>query len=496
MRAKNVFVVILVFLLLGINSRMKGNDFLHQQDILTSATWESPIELGNYIYYHNHNVTNTDNVRNLFIHNGTAYILIDVYGMVIVNITDPVNPQYLGRYPEYSRNVYVKNDTAYLTSGNGFFIINVSIPTLPTLLGLNDTFDCSGLHIEDDLAYVGCRYYGMVIFNISDTSFPKFVGEYLNASNQDYTDIFGSDGIIYIADKQGDNLKIINCTNPYNPEVIKIYDYDTVEGRPNDVFIENDICYLSTNNGGLKIINVSNPKSATDLTTYDTGGEVVGAFVSDDVVYISDSQVGIRILNISNPSIPIVLGSYNDPTDGSYSIYYDNSILFSGWGLQGLKILDPGYDTDEDGVPDQAEIYLYHTNPNDPNSCPDLIDPVIIINSPEHQTIYTSTPHYNITIIEDNLNSSWYTLDGGATNILITELTGVLNQTIWDNALEGQLTLEFYAKDNWDNVGHQQVVIIKASREINGFNTIIFNFGILVGIIVMVRKIVKFRNRK
>ena len=86
----------------------------------------------------------------------------------------------------------MENDIAYISGSNGLLILNVSIPNAPTLLGSNDTFDPNGLFVEGDLAYVGCRYYGMVIFNISNPTNPEFVGEYLHSSNQDYKDIFVS----------------------------------------------------------------------------------------------------------------------------------------------------------------------------------------------------------------------------------------------------------------------------------------------------------------
>jgi len=368
-----LFLVFLSFLVYG-GVKFNHSTILNFEDPpKISGKWESPVELGHYIYHPNENSTATDNVRNLFVSNDTAYILIDVYGMVIVDVSNPTNPQYLGIYPEFSRNVNVINETAYLTSGNGFFVVNVSIPSSPTLLGENNAFTCSGLYVSGDLAYVGCRYYGMVIFNVSNPTTPEFVGEYLNASNQDYDDIYVVNNTAYVADYQGHNLKVINVSDPYNPKILGIYSYYSPNGGPNDVWVVEDICYLSIYDGGLKILNVSDPKNATTLFTYNSGGFYSGVCVSDDILYLSNYNTGIKVFNVSIPSNPVLLGSYDDIDDAAYSIFYDDSFLYAGWGEKGLKILDPGYDTDEDGIPDAFEksFGLDYLDPSDAVEDPD-----------------------------------------------------------------------------------------------------------------------------
>ncbi len=485
----SIFLPLFFFqIIIGVNLFPLVNNDLTNLPVI-SGNWESPVELGSFTY--------SDNVRNTFILNDTAFILVDVYGMVIVDISNPLNPQYLGRYAEYSKNVQVIDDIAYLTSGNGFFIVNVSVPSSPSLLGENNTFDCDGLYVDGDLAFVGCRYYGMVIFNISNPTMPDFVGEYVNGSNQDYDDIFVANNTAYIADYQGGNLKIINVTDPYNPEIHGIYDYDTVEGGPNDVFVVDDICYLSDYDGGLKIINVSDPESVVTLTTYNSGGWVSGVFVSDNIAYVSDYLTGIRILNVSSPSSPVLLGSFYDPSENAYSIFFANSILYVGWGMEGLKIIDPGYDSDEDGWSDQVEIYLHQTDPDDPNSFPDVIAPVITIISPQPSTSYgIDAPDFNISIIESDLDATWYTIQGGLFEYQFTGLNGTIDQEGWDVTPEGEISITFYAEDGAGNIGSESVVVIKSiptQPEIPGYNIYLFLLGILsVAIILLVKKMKKF----
>jgi len=91
-------------------------------------------------------------------------------------------------------------------------------------------------------------------------------------------------------------------------------------------------------------------------------------------------------------------------------------------------------------------------------------DPIlsIIINNPNLSEIYGNvSPHYNISIFESNLNTSWYTLDGGTTNIEISQLTGTINQTEWEKQVRGMVSITFYANNSLGNVGSAEVTIIK-----------------------------------
>ena len=88
--------------------------------------------------------------------------------------------------------------------------------------------------------------------------------------------------------------------------------------------------------------------------------------------------------------------------------------------------------------------------------------PEININSPGENSIFEGVPPiYNIAIIEENLISAWYTLDGGITNITLTELSDFIDLETWLETPDGPVTIEFYVKDIVGNVAHEAVSIIK-----------------------------------
>ena len=80
------------------------------------------------------------------------------------------------------------------------------------------------------------------------------------------------------------------------------------------------------------------------------------------------------------------------------------------------------------------------------------------------------------------------------TEFSFTELTGTIDQDAWDNALEGNITITFYAEDRAGNVGTENVVVIKripSQPSIPGYNLFVL-LGVLSVIIITIER--KLRN--
>ena len=99
--------------------------------------------------------------------------------------------------------------------------------------------------------------------------------------------------------------------------------------------------------------------------------------------------------------------------------------------------------------------------------------PNITVESPIEYNFYgISAPTFNITIIEPNLQSAWYTLDNGITNFTLNGLLGTINQTEWEKFGNGSITIKFYANDSYGFVNHVSVRVYKDT--IKPTSTILF----------------------
>lgn len=94
----------------------------------------------------------------------------------------------------------------------------------------------------------------------------------------------------------------------------------------------------------------------------------------------------------------------------------------------------------------------------------DIYIPNLIIKSPSQNEIFEfSPPDFNVQIKDTNLDSYWYSLDGGLTNFPF-----ISNESIdinaWNNAPEGLVTITFYANDTAGNVNSSSVSVIKDTK--------------------------------
>jgi len=116
----------------------------------------------------------------------------------------------------------------------------------------------------------------------------------------------------------------------------------------------------------------------------------------------------------------------------------------------------------------------------------DIDEPFITINSPDFNEEFRYPPGFSISIDESNLDTFWYTIDGGQTNITITEFTGVVEEEVWNSAESGTLTIKFYARDEAGNIGYNDVIIVKLTPSSGGQSIPGFNLLIMLSIFGMV----------
>jgi hypothetical protein len=92
----------------------------------------------------------------------------------------------------------------------------------------------------------------------------------------------------------------------------------------------------------------------------------------------------------------------------------------------------------------------------------DVADPVITINSPTSNALFSTTqPNFDVTISDINLNETWYTIDNGVSNITFSGSTGTIDSTEWNQEGNGTVTIRFYANDTAGNIFWQEVTVRK-----------------------------------
>lgn len=146
----------------------------------------------------------------------------------------------------------------------------------------------------------------------------------------------------FVADHDG-GLKIIDLSNPSNPKIIGKYSDD---GYAFDIALSNDNtrAYLADNSGGLKILDISNPTQPKLLGSYSDNGYINHIALSKDntKAYITNNTQ-IKILDIQNPSDIKLIGSYDTQKWlGSLTLSEDEIKIYVGCegANSGLEIID------------------------------------------------------------------------------------------------------------------------------------------------------------
>ncbi|MFX1567561.1 MAG: nitrous oxide reductase family maturation protein NosD [Promethearchaeota archaeon] len=211
-------------------------------------------------------------------------------------------------------------------------------------------------------------------------------------------------------------------------------------------FIDNT---LINNDRGIKIEDDSHNNTITQNTIQnntDYGALVIAntRVCRDNLFYLND---------FNNP---LGLNAYDNGTDTNW----DNGATGNIWNDYS------GVDANDDGFGDTP--YVLPGIGGGQDNLPifddgDSIAPVVTILAPIDNSRYNITaPSYQISIVEDNLDSYWYIIswDSGESPAFTASLSGTVDQALWDSLPLGNYTLTVYANDTAGNIGSDSVTII------------------------------------
>jgi len=304
-------------------------------------------------------------VQGVFVQDSIAYAAIGYLGLLIMNVSDPFNPDSIGHYdtPDNASDVYIVDTLAYIAAwDSGLHIIDVGNPTNPTFVGSLQTGGyASGVLVEDTLAFVDIASYRKIV-NVSDPANPEIVGTFFpGGTGFDFQDnlaylvgyfglhirtladtasvfptgkyelprniegVFVHDSLAFLS---GGGVPIVDVNNPTMPKP-----YDDIGFISNEIVVQETLAYMATQHH-LDIINVSDLSTVEMIGTLDIPSDAEGLFVRDSLVFLAATTSGLQIVNCSDPTTPYLTGSYDTPgwarqifIEGEYAYVADISSL-------------------------------------------------------------------------------------------------------------------------------------------------------------------------
>ncbi|MFX1391876.1 MAG: hypothetical protein ACFE9Z_17565, partial [Promethearchaeota archaeon] len=134
----------------------------------------------------------------------------------------------------------------------------------------------------------------------------------------------------------------------------------------------------------------------------------------------------------------------------------------------------------------------------------DTTDPDINIISPiSGESIGRTAPNFEVEITDLSLHSTWYSLDGGITNVPFSGTSGTIDTDIWEFLWDSldygdPITITFYANDTLGHLSSNQVQVIKSSPSSGPSGTIPgFNVFIVIGCLTfLIIALIRLKSQK
>ncbi|MFX0113284.1 MAG: LVIVD repeat-containing protein [Candidatus Hodarchaeota archaeon] len=268
----------------------------------------------------------------VYVDNNYAYISNND-GIAIYDVTNPKNTKKVGNLDieDGAFGIIVKDGIAYCAGdSSGFVIADVSDPKNPVKLGqYSDGGSALKVAVSGDFAYVTDTVDGLEIIDISNLSNPTEVGQFNGGG---WPCIYVSEDIAYYGDDSG--LKAINVSIPNSPQLIS--------SRSNvgvlDIYVQEDLLFIASHQYGVRIYNISDPRTLVHLGQFTDVGESYGVSGNATHLYVADLQEGAQLLDISDPSTPQKIKEYTDTMP--HDIFHDGEYIYLADQDKALIILD------------------------------------------------------------------------------------------------------------------------------------------------------------
>src|SRR5665213_2062240 len=263
---------------------------------------------------------------------GQAASNVSVSGSTQITCFTPASTNY------GSASVVVQIATGSATNLNGFaygFSNGNKINLVGSVGG-----SCNGLAAQGNYTYVG-EGRGLLVLNVSTPSNPIRVGQVaLPGLVKGVALLPPNNQYAYVADQEG-GLQVVDVSNPSTPKVAGFYS-TTNPISTVAVSIFGGRAYVADEDAGLELFDLSNPTKPALLSSTNIGsGEAIIVRASANGVFAYVSTGGsLCIVDVSNPLSPVLRGQTSINGGSTYSIALAGNYIYAAAFSGSLEIID------------------------------------------------------------------------------------------------------------------------------------------------------------
>ncbi|NNE09375.1 MAG: choice-of-anchor B family protein [Gemmatimonadetes bacterium] len=264
-------------------------------------------------------------------------------GTIFYDLADPANPQQVGYIAgpnsdwrdvkTYANHAYIVTEGA--GAGTGLQIVDLADPQNPVLVNTWDAEFTTAHNIFIDttraLGYACGSPVGTHVFSLSDPVNPVQTALWNASINYYIHDLYVFDDTIYAGGISDNQMHII--ANPNDSTLIEAASWTYAGANPHAGWLLGDKRYFAgvdeTGGGRLRIWDIADKQNIVQVSQYQSGGatSIHNVFVRDDIAYISYYTEGVRVVDVSDPAAPVEIGYYDTYLGGGPALYAGN------WGV-------------------------------------------------------------------------------------------------------------------------------------------------------------------
>ncbi|MCG3220277.1 MAG: hypothetical protein H7641_02760, partial [Candidatus Heimdallarchaeota archaeon] len=148
-------------------------------------------------------------------------------------------------------------------------------------------------------------------------------------------DVVVRDTTAFVANSEG-GLSVIDVTDPTNPSRIGFRD---TPGITTNLALVDDYALLADSSNGLVVMDIANPTNPTIKATYSTGiSSAINIMVQGNLAFVVDFDNGIIVVDITDPTTPSYVGSWSKTSVSDAFVYGD--YLYVTDLNDGLSVVD------------------------------------------------------------------------------------------------------------------------------------------------------------
>jgi hypothetical protein len=280
---------------------------------------------------------------------GYAFIANYNDGLQIVDISIPSSPALVASIDTlaYAEGVDVSGNYLYVAGGVTFYVLDITTPEAPVVVGNTSIPGGTGVEIAGDHAYVSCALAGLQVIDISSPSSPVVIGS-VDTPGYAYT-VTVQNNYAYVADASR-GLQVVDVSTPAAPVIIGTAD---TPGGAGSVAVSGGYAYIADFEYGLQVVDITLPSAPEIIGAADTPSSAFGVAVAGANAYVADYESGLQVFDITIASDPILIErkatipvgqtvqAWDVDVSGDFAYITDNST--------GLRIVDITYSPVETG---------------------------------------------------------------------------------------------------------------------------------------------------